>query len=488
MRRYLFLLSVLIVLLAIAQPAMADELRVGGDGLATLTEAVAKAAAGDVIWLPAGSYCEPDEAYPIIVDKSLTIIGEDGAVLNASPFKALIKVTAPDVTIENVEFQLLRYGVLGLADRLSLIDCSFILADDTYRVSSCGAWLAGAYSCRVSGCGFTGCGLAIAGPPLSERSKQMPVLTGLFEVGEDRALFTSHEITDNTVNGKPLYYFINQENVTVPKDAGLAIVACCQNVVAQGLDVSDSSMGLEIIHCSDVIVRDVIADRSGIFGIYIAYIDVGVVERVICRNSNHGIDIRMGKNVTVTHCEAIDCDQGIFLSWAFDSLVDQCQMIRCGNGFFIAAGSGNIISRSLSQGNENGLYLQGEEKMLVWDNEITQNTVAGLRILKSSGQMVGNSLRDNWVGMLVGESTELTLLGNAFVDEQSAALYMRDVTDAQISLNRFEGEKAIFLELDEQLIGVQLEQNDFQGGAEQVISRLDTPLDLSRNAWQDEQK
>lgn len=481
MRRCLVLMLIFLGLLA--APALAAEIRVGVGGVPTLTEAVKAARPGDTLRLANGVYEEAAEAYPIVIDKPLTLVGEPGAALKGPPFQAILKVTAPGVTVEGLGFRLLRWGVLGLADGLTVKDCRFLLADETYRVSSCGIWLAGAYDCTVADCDFSGCGLCIAGPPLSERSKGVPVLTGLFEVGEDAALFTSHAISGNTVNGKPLYYFIDEKDLTVPEDAGQAIVACCDGVSAAGLDVSDGSMGLEIVHSQGVRVQDVEASRCGVFGVYLAYIEGGAIENVVCRDANHGIDLRDVRGVSVANCEAVDCEQGIFLSWAFQCLVDECRMKGCGNGFFIASGSGNCLARSTAEANENGLYLQGEADMLLWDNDVTANTVAGVRVLKSSGRLVDNRLRGNWVGVLAAESHPLILLGNAFDGERSAALYLKDVSAAVIFGNRFAGDSKAYLELDEALEDILLCRNDFAGGPEKIVSRLKSEIDLSRNRW-----
>ena len=89
------------------------------------------------------------------------------------PFQSILEITAENVRIENVRFELLRYGIKNLADGLTVENCDFALADETYRVSSCGLWLAGAYNCTVRDCRFhrlrNSC---VAGPPLSERKQR----------------------------------------------------------------------------------------------------------------------------------------------------------------------------------------------------------------------------------------------------------------------------------------------------------------------------
>ena len=485
MRRFVWTVAAIIVLLLfICLPALADELYVGAEGgYESLTAAVKAAVPGDVIHLASGTYDESSETYPIIIDKPLSLAGDPGAVLKGPPFKALLKVNVPDVSIEGVTFQLLRWGIVDTGNNMYLKDCCFVLADAAYRVSSCGVWMAGVYNCSITGCDFTGCGVCLAGPPLSERSNVLPVLTGLFEVGEDTAFFTSHTIRDNRVNGKPMYFYENKTGLVIPKDAGAVIAVCCDQVKVGGIDVSDCSMGLELIHCSNVQVEQVTADRCGLFGIYLAYVEMGSVEKVTCRGSNHGIDLRAVQNLAVTDCVANECEQGIFLSHAYDCIVDNCKMRNCGNGFFIAAGARNQLSGSRVEGNDNGIYVQGEKDMLVCGNGITGNTVSGLRFLRSGGQVLDNTLVENQTGVLAAEDETLTLWKNTFDGNISSALYMKDITAGKISFNDFGSHEKVFITLDGFIADTLIWQNIFHGGLDRVTNTSESQISIDKNDW-----
>jgi parallel beta-helix repeat protein len=476
--------AALLVSLMLCIPALADELHVGTkDGYSSLTAAVEAAAPGDVIRLAPKVYDEPNETYPIEINKPVSLIGEPGTVLKGPPFKALLKVTASDVSVEDVEIQLLRWGIVDTGDRLSLANCRFVLADDAYRVSSCGVWMAGVFDCSITNCDFNGCGVCMAGPSLSERSKELPVLTGLFEVGEDTAFFTSHTLTDNLINGKPLYYFVNETNLSVPRDAGGVIAACCENITVEGVDVSGSSMGLELVHCQNVQVSGVTADRCGIFGVYLAHVNGGIVKNVTCLEANHGIDLRAVQSMIVTGCDTTDCEQGIFLSHAYDCIVDNCSISRCGNGFFIAGGEGNQLSDSFVEGNDNGVYIQGEKDMLVCGNEITLNKVAGVRFLRSGGQVTGNNIHDNQTGVLASEDDPLTLWRNSLSGNASAGLYMKDITSGKISFNSFDSTEKVFMELDGSIADTLIWQNTFHGGMNRIIDHTGIKVPLALNNW-----
>ncbi len=464
--------------------AAANELHVGTQaGYPTLAEAVLVANAGDTIHISSGVYTEATETYPITIDKPLTLSGEEGAVLEGAPFVTLLEVSAPDVTIRNIGFRLVRTGIYCTGDRLTVSNCSFVMYDESYRVSSCAVWLGGVVDCTIDACAFFGCSICVAGPPVSEASKGLPVLTGLFEVGEDTAFFTSHTISGNTVNGKPLYYFVNEADLAVPNDAGGVIAACCDGVTVTGADVSDNSTGLQLAYCDNVLLDSVTADRCGIFGVYLAYCNNGTLVDVRCNQSNHGIDVRACDSLGMTGCTAVDCEQGIFLSFAKACIVDSCSIIRSGNGVFAAAGQGNQLSDSCVQGNENGIYVQNEAHVLVYGNAFYENTVAGVRFLRSSGHVLGNTFRENQTGMLAAESEALTVWSNTFASDISVGVYLRDISASKVSGNVFEETETLFIEMEGLIADTLIWNNTFQGKRDQVLDASEEGVVLQCNFW-----
>lgn len=431
-------LCLLVALIGCLTPALAEDIQVGPGGVSTLTEAVETAQPGDTIHLSAGKYTQETESFPIVIDKPLTLAGEEGAVLESPPFTPLLRVEAPDVTVKNIDFRLLRWGIVGLADWLTVRDCAFTLYDDTYRVSSCGVWLAGAKNAVLQNNRFTGCGVCLAGPPLSESSKGKPVLTGLFEVGEDPAFFTSHTLKDNLVNGKPLYYFTGFDGLTVPADAGQVIVACSQNVNITGVDVSDTSMGLIVAYCDDVTVTGVTADGCGVFGSYFAYVNGAVMTDTTTTQTNHGLDFRASRQLLLQNCRAIDCDQGIFFSYVDDSRVIDCEVTGTGQGYFFAAGNHNTVLGCKAIDCENGMNVQKENDMLVINCTLTGNSVCALRLDASPSVAVNNSFLDNWVDVMAYGDAEVTLGNNTFEASRSCALYLRDIPYCRIVDNMFQ--------------------------------------------------
>lgn len=464
--------------------AFGRQLFVGINGeFLSLTDAIRAGKTGDIIRLSKGVYQEPLENYPVEIAVPLTIIGETGTILRGAAFKPILNINASNVTIENVEFHLLRWGIVNTGDGLTLKNCRFLLADVAHRVSSNGVWLAGVKGASILDCKFEGCGICIAGPPLSPSSRGLPVLTGLFEVGEDIEFFATHTIENNSVNGKPFYYFVNEPQLKVPKDAGGLIAVGCHNAIIQEIDVSDNSMGIQLAYSDDAVIKDVTADRCGIFGVYVAKSKRPLLRNVRCAESNHGIDLRAVQNAYLAECESFRCEQGIFLSLTTDSIVDNCRALQGGSGVFVAAGARNQLSGSVIEGNGNGVYIQNEADMLITNNIISENTVAGIRFLRSGGQVINNELLQNWVGMLAAESDPLTVYGNSFVSTDCTALYLRNIKSGKISYNYFDESGQIALELDDYISESIIAQNSFLGGRPHIVDRTQDTVGLERNKW-----
>lgn len=79
--------------------------------------------------------------------------------------------------------------------------------------------------------------------------------------------FINYIDTSNTVNGKPVYYWINQQDKTIPSNAGYVGLVRCSNIIVQGLNLTHNGQGVLLIETNNSIVT----------GNYIAKNNYGVV-------------------------------------------------------------------------------------------------------------------------------------------------------------------------------------------------------------------
>lgn len=270
-----------------------------------------------------------------MVESAVTLRPQPGAspVIRSPQLIAAMKITARGARVEDIRFEFLHSAIWILADDVRVTDCAFHLADEVWRTSSCGMWIAGAKRATISGNTFTGCGMALAGPPISQASAGLPVLTAMFEVGEDKEFFTTHTVENNTVNQRPLCFLRNQSEADWRQGAGQIIAVECDGLVIQGLNLDFSSIGIQLAYCKNVRIADCTADDNGVFGIYVMKSEDCDIVRTRADRGAHGIDVRDATRIDIRKCVANDSGQGIFLSWGHNCLVRDCAMLRNGTGF-----------------------------------------------------------------------------------------------------------------------------------------------------------
>ncbi|MGN1368191.1 MAG: nitrous oxide reductase family maturation protein NosD [Aristaeellaceae bacterium] len=460
----------LVFLLLMLPLCVTAEVLYASPGGLSLTGALALCTDGDVIELADGVYAEPVESFPLTIDRQVTLRAAQGAspVIDAPAFKAAFRVEADGVTLTGLDVRFRRTGIYAIGHDMTVEKCRISLAEEDWRTSSCGMWCGGIYRMTIRDCEFSGCGVALAGPPLSESSKGKPLLTGLFEVGEDVAYFTSHRIENCRVNGKPLFYAVSQGTVMVPENAGEVICCDCDEIIARRVDVSDGSMGMVLAYNRNVTLEECRADRCGVFGIYVAKCDSGVLRDCTSVNTNHGLDIRASRNILLEECVAADCDQGLFFSLVYDSAMVDCQVSGTGQGYFLAAGCGNTLTGCVATDCENGFNLQKEGHVLMTSCIAEGCTVCGVRLDATPVAFAHNTLRDNWVAVMAYGDVSFDMADNLFENSACCALYLRDIGFSRFSGNRFTGsaQKSV------QAVGC-------LGGSVWIANALDVPVDFS---------
>ncbi len=438
----LWLLTLVLACLVIS--ANAETILVGEEEgmVPSLTQAIEQAADGDTILMASGVYDESRETFPIMVDKAVTISPQEGAVpVIVSPKQTTaMEITGAGATVSGLKFDHIRCAIWVLADDVTVKDCVITLVDETWRTSSSGMWVAGAKRTTLTGCTFTGCSVSVAGPPISDKSVGIPVLTAMFEVGEDIEFFTTHTVENNIVNGEPLCYVIGLHDTVWTEEVGQIIAVECENLTFTGLNLDFASIGIQIAYCQNVTIDKCSANDNGIFGIYIMKTDDCLITHSRADRGAHGIDVRDCDRVTILDCVTNECGQGTFLSWGRNCLVQRCEISNNGTGFFTASGGDNHVADCAIENNDLGLYVQHEKLFTLTDTQVNKNTSCGLRVTDSGVVSLDNSFADNFVAHLALDCYPLTHMRCTWTRSEDCDVYARNGRAIKFIANIFDGE------------------------------------------------
>jgi len=213
-----------------------------------------------------------------------------------------------------------------------------------------------------------------------------------------------HTISNNTVDGKPLYYYKNQQDFVVPDDAGQVILANCTNVTVSNTYFSYGDFPVILGFCSNCIIENLSVENTAGEIILFNSCDNLVQNNVVVR-SLHGIclDYKSNNNI-VRNNEVIDNWIGISIltgssnNQVHDNLVHDSR--EKGVGILIGTYTKEIITNNNQ----------------VFRNKVYNNSI-GIKIAEASTQntVENNEIYKNTIGLMItGQSEENIIKSNTF--------------------------------------------------------------------------
>jgi len=191
----------------------------------------------------------------------------------------------------------------------------------------------------------------------------------------------------NTINGKPIYYLVDDSDTTIDETSnfGYLILVSCDNMTLRNLDIAD----LFIIQTTNSTLSN-IETHDGKDGIYLwgsSYNDI--VGCIAYNNTGCGIYLRDSQNNDLTDCMLYGNSKGIYLSGSSDNTIESCDSYNNGNGFYLTGSSGNTIESCDSYNNGNGFYLVSSPNNDITDCTAYSNT-QGIYLSSSSDNNIMN--------------------------------------------------------------------------------------------------
>jgi len=231
----------------------------------------------------------------------------------------------------------------------------------------------------------------------------------------DPSSFVNDVDSSNTVNGKPVYYWVDQHDMTVPSDAGYVFLVSCSGITVQNLNLTGEIQGVGLISTTS----------STVSHNYLSGNDVGVQtfwstgnsisDNTITGNLVKGIELREGSN---------------------NNIVSGNNMSSNGYGYniIVMQSSGNIISGNYIQSSKTaGVYL-----LYSADDVVSGNDISG--IWHDGGWKYG--------AIVLDETTSTLITGNSITQCNADGISLfgaqnNNITDNNIMQNlrsiRFEG-------------------------------------------------
>lgn len=267
------------------------------DDYAKIQWAINNASDGDTIFVGAGTYNEH-----VVLDKRLTLIGEDKRTtiisglglesqwtVEAPLFWGLVTITASNATISGFTIQdsdRIHMGILVRDSHHSNITGNIIVNHEygiDMRTGSGNNFIGNNLISNCSTYGIT----------IHENSRNNIMWNNiLIDNRLNLGVFSYyfHDIdSSNTVNGKPIYYWVNQKDKQVPSDAGYVALVNSTNIVVKDLTITHSQ-GVLLVKSANSTVQNINVSNA-IRGVHLESSHDNIING--CTLTENSVGIRM---------------------------------------------------------------------------------------------------------------------------------------------------------------------------------------------------
>jgi parallel beta-helix repeat protein len=151
--------------------------------------------------------------------------------------------------------------------------------------------------------------------------------------------------TSNIVDGKPIYYWVDQQDQTVPNDAGFVGIINCTNITVRNLTLTNNEQAVLLAYSDNSKIEN-ITTSNNYRGIHLSFSSSSNVMNIAASNNYYGIYLYQSSNNTLENLIASNNDYGIRL-WSSSN-----NNVKKNN-----ANLNNYCGISLQYSNDNKIYL-----------------------------------------------------------------------------------------------------------------------------------
>ncbi|MHA1968318.1 MAG: right-handed parallel beta-helix repeat-containing protein, partial [Candidatus Hodarchaeales archaeon] len=259
---------------------------------------------------------------------------------------------------------------------------------------------------RSNDCNVTGNNLVLNGVGINSRtcifnkiSNNTLVGQGLYIEGHELLHYSHNTIENNSVNEKPLIYWINVSKKEIPT-AGQIFLINCEDIIIDNQNLSSASIGLFAFECSNITLTNSEINKNVQSAIIFQKTDRGMIINNSFNFNRHAIDIEDIDEFEITNnIITNNSEGGITLRGSND--VGSQRIIR-----------GNTVINS-----SNGIDISDSSDCTISNNVLINNSESGIEIRYCHNHIITNNRVEYSKGIEIDGSANNILINNSVIED-----------------------------------------------------------------------
>lgn len=236
---------------------------------------------------------------------------------------------------------------------------------------------------------------------------------GIVIEGEALDYWDTHIITtNNTVNGKPVYYWENIAGGSIPAGAGEVILTNCVNITIENQELTLGSVGIELGYTSDIKIDNVNVSGNSWAGMYLLESTAAnITNSEVSSTGDNGIWIYYGNGNNIQNTSFMNNSFNIFVTVSDET--DIVDNFINNSGSILISGSDrvDILNNNISY-SSTGLYLSGSSENNIIGNNISHSSYGLYMQASQENNITDNNISHNEMGIYMLNSNQNNIIQN----------------------------------------------------------------------------
>jgi len=243
--------------------------------------------------------------------------------------------------------------------------------------------------------------------------------------------WSTHTIENNTINGKPIRYYKNSQDIVVPDDTGQVILANCHNFTIKNHTYDGVDVGILLGFSSDNIISSNAVDSI----VLLQSSNNTLTKNIITNNSygswEDGIILRTSSHSNLISKNVINIQGFIELFESSFNTISENILSKGGKISIYGSAEKNLIdNNSIINAAGEGIYLRGISDTTISGNNVSYS-YQGINLQDSNNCIVShNLLKNNEYGLYISGSSSNLITENTVENSTYRGIHLRGLSNS----------------------------------------------------------
>jgi len=221
-----------------------------------------------------------------------------------------------------------------------------------------------------------------------------------FNFGAEGVLEPNQIETNNLVDGRPIYFFVNRDGIELDSssDAGTVYFVSCKNVSVRDLSLEYNTCGIYLSNTSGArLENNSVSDN--VYGIYLENTEGGMLANNFASYNDAGIFVSSSEDTTVADNVLSENMYSIYLDSSENNNLLNNSASENFCGIYACGSENNTFAENLANYNIAGIYLESSDNNKIINNDASENIYGIDLAFSKNNTLEANTADLNYYGL-----------------------------------------------------------------------------------------